>query len=150
MKGFKVFFEGKEECENTDNTLDKLPKSHAALVKGYKFKWENGNCLKGDNEHVGVIDPKKKTITIAAPYNYGREFTFLHELGHKVFEKWMTPALLKEWKAIIKKTKDKQNQNAEELWCMAYANYFAKNKMVIHNHPEWERHMKKFIKTTSR
>jgi len=150
MKDFKKFFlERTEEEKNIKTTLDKLPKKYKNLVKGYKFKWQNGNTLDGDDEHVGVIDPKTKTATISAPWNYGREFTFLHELGHKVFEKFMTPDLFKEWKQIVNKTKNKMQQNAEELWCMGFANHFVKNKIVQHHHPEWESFIKKFIKLTT-
>ncbi len=151
MEGFRQFFEQTEEQEkNIKHTLSKLPKKHLALIKDYKIKWGCDNVLgNGDDAHIGLVNPNKKTITISAPYNYGREFTFLHEIGHKVFEAFMTKPLLAQWKKILKGTKDKMKQNPEELWCMAYANHFAKNKIVVHNHPEWEAFMTKFVKLTS-
>ena len=151
MIGFKefIFEQTKEQEANVKSTLAKLPASHKALVTNYKLKWHHDNTLQGDDGHIGIVNPNDKTITIAAPYNYGREFTFLHEIAHKVFEKWMTKDMFAKWKKIIARTKDKMKQNAEELWCMCYANYFAKNKIVIHTHPEWEAYMKKFIKMTS-
>lgn len=150
MEGFKKFFEQTKEQEaNIQATLKKLPTSHRALVGEYKIKWHGDNTLQGDDGHIGIVNPNNKTITIAAPWNYGREFTFLHEIGHKVFERFMTKEMFAEWKKIIAKTKDKMKQNAEELFCMAYANHFAKNKIVIHNHPEWDDYIKKFIKMTS-
>jgi cytochrome b involved in lipid metabolism len=147
MNGFKLFFEQtKEQEKNIKKTLAKLPKKFSALIKDYKLKWHNDNTLSGDDEHIGLINPIRKTITLAAPWNYGREYTFLHEIGHKVFENFMTDELMKEWKEVLKKTKHKLNQNPEELWCMAFANQFAENKIVVHTHPEWEAYMKKFIK----
>jgi hypothetical protein len=147
---FRDFFEQTEEQEkNIKATLAKLPKSHQALIKDYKIKWSCDNVLDGDDGHIGLVNPHNKTITISAPYNYGREFTFLHEIGHKVFEKFMTKELLAKWTKILAKTKNKMKDNPEELWCMNYANHFAKNKIVIHNHPEWDAYMKEFVKLSS-
>jgi len=149
MEGFRRFFEQTKEQEaNITATLNKLPPSHRKLVSEYKIKWHNDNTLQGDDGHIGIVNPNTKTITIAAPWNYGREFTFLHEIAHKVFERFMTKSMFAEWKKIVAGTKDKMHQNAEELWCMAYANHFAKNKIVIHDHPEWDNFIKKFIKIT--
>jgi hypothetical protein len=119
-------------------TLGKIPKKHASLLRGYKFKFEGGNELKGDKDHIGFIDEEKKLVTIAAPYNYGREFTLLHEIGHAVWKYFVSKELRKQWMSIVEKTKHKQSQGAEELFAMAYANTYAKNKIEIHNHPEWE------------
>ncbi len=150
METFKEFYRQSEEQKaNIKATLDKLPESHRKLIDGYKIKWHHDNTLQGDDGHVGIVNPNKKTITIAAPWNYGREFTFLHEIGHKVFEAFMTDKLLDEWKKVVTKHKDRMKQNLEELWCMNYANYFVKNKIVAHTHPEWEAYMKRFIKATS-
>lgn len=132
------------ESDQTDvkKTLGKLPRKHRDLFNGYKFVFQGGNGLKGDPEHVGFIDEKKKIVTIAAPYNYGREFTILHEVGHAVWKYFVDEEMKKQWSEIVKRTKNKQNQGIEELFCMAYANTYAKNKIVIHDHPEWD----KFIK----
>jgi len=151
MDGFKYFFEQTaEQEENIKKTLDKLPKKHSDLIKGYKFKWQCDNVLDGDNAHVGILNPNNKTITVCAPWNYGREFTFLHEVSHKVWEKYIAPypEKIKEWQKVMVKHKGRMKQNAEELWCMNYANYFVKNKIITHTYPEWEAYMKKFVRIT--
>jgi len=61
MTTFKEFLIESEEKKDTNEILKKIPKSHADLVKGFKFIWQAGNTLKGDNDHTGIIDPKKKT-----------------------------------------------------------------------------------------
>lgn len=152
MNGFRQFYEqSKEQEANCKATLKKLPPSHRKLVGEYKIKWHHDNTLQGDDGHIGIVNPNNKTITIAAPWNYGREFTFLHEIAHKIWEKYMAPYLerIKEWQKVMIKHKGRMKQNAEELWCMNYANHFAKNKIVVHTHPEWETYMKKFVKMTS-
>ena len=139
---FRQFIENYEQ--DIKETLSKLPKKHQNLVRGYKFKFQPGNTLKGDNDHIGVTDEEKKAITIAAPWNYGREFTFLHEVGHKIWE-GLSPEQQNKWTDIVKKTKMKKQdrQNAEELFSMSYANHYAKHKHVMFTYPEWE----KFIKS---
>jgi hypothetical protein len=130
-----------EEKGDIKKTLSKLPPSHAALVKGYRWKFHPGNTLNGDDEHVGYVDDSQKEIAVAGPWNYGREFTILHEIGHKVWDNFVknNPKLVRQWHHIVANTKNKQNQEPEELFCMAYANHFVKNKIVIHTHPEWDR-----------
>lgn len=143
---FKEFMKNDMEEEKGDisKTLNKIPPAHAALVKGYHWKFHPGNTLNGDDEHIGYIDDKDKVIAVAAPYNYGREFTVLHEIAHKVWDT-LSPNLKNQWKHICANTKNKQNQDFVELFCQAYANTYVKNKIVIHNHPEWDR----FIKSLS-
>jgi hypothetical protein len=143
---FKQFFIENEEEKNVNAMLEKLPNKHAILFDKFKLHYVGGNTLKGDNKHIGVIDKNK--ITIAAPWHYGREFTTLHELGHMVFEKICSPKWKKEWSKIVKKNPKRQKLNNEELWCMAYANHFAKNKIDVHNHFIWEKYMKKFCMAT--
>lgn len=138
---FRDYIEATEQMTDVNKTLTVIPKSHAQLVKGYKYKFKSNNTL--DGKHIGELDPENKKITVAAPWNYGRQYAVLHEIGHRVWEDLVDDAKKKEWQKIVNNTKNKQNQNAEELFCMAYADYYAKNKVVIHNHPEWE----KFIKS---
>jgi len=141
---FKEFLLTEDACiSDVKKTLKKLPKLHRDLFKGYKYVFEPNNTLKGDNEHIGCIDEKKKTITIAAPWNYGREWTLLHELGHQVWKYLLTDEEKKRWREIVKKTKEKQNQGAEELFCMGYASAYAKRKVTIHTHSEWDKFIKK-------
>ena len=149
MEGFRYFFEQTKEQEaNIKATLKKLPSSHQELIAHYDIKWQCDNTLDGDDKHIGIINPNNKTITIASPWNYGREYTFLHEIGHKIWEAFVLPhpTLVKQWKQIVKKTKNKMNQNAEELFAMGYANFYAKNKIVIHTHTEWEKFIKNLPK----
>lgn len=146
MKSFREFLVEREKCEEEKNlaqTLNKLPKGHAKLVRGYKWTFQDGNTLDGDDQHVGVIDDKKKKITVAAPWNYGREFTTLHEIAHKVWEKYMTKELRDEWSQVVKKNKGRMKQNDEELFCMAYANTYANQQVVVHTHPAWEKFIRK-------
>lgn len=126
-----------EEKGDIERTLSKIPPSHAELVKGYHWKFHAGNTLNGDNQHVGYIDDLEREIAVAAPYNYGREFTILHEIAHKVWERYLSPEYKRQWLNIVAQTREKQNQEPEELFCMAYANRYAKNKIVVHDHPEW-------------
>ncbi len=139
---FKQFFlEGEEEKENVDKMIAKLPKGHQKLLHGYKFRYQKGNTLKGDDGHIGVIFKDK--ITVAAPWNYGREFTTLHEIGHLVWEYLMTPELKKEWEKVFKAEKknmeksDSLDQNAEEIFCMCYACNYAKHKLHTYHNPKW-------------
>lgn len=134
---FRQFLESEEE-KDLSRTMNKIPKSHAGLVDGYKFKFQGGNTLKGDDDHIGYMDKEPEEIAVAAPWNYGREFTILHEIGHLVYDR-LGEDLKHRWATIVNGTKNKQNQGAEELFCMAYANYYAKNKIVIHDHPEWNK-----------
>ncbi len=147
MKGFKQFFEETECDKNIRDTLKKIPTSHKKFIKNYKFKWESGNVLQGDSQHIGEINPKTKTITIAAPYNYGREFTFLHELAHAVWAAYMTAKLKKEWEIVVKKNKNRdEKENDEENFAHAYANHYANNKISKHDCKEWDKFIAKIIK----
>lgn len=138
---FSLFVE-QGENEDLTATLRKLPQSHRDLVKGFRFKMISGNTLKGDGDHIGYMDKGPKEIVVAAPWNYGREFAILHEIGHLVWDR-LPNELKKHWTHIISKTKNKQDQEASELFCMAYSNFFAKNKIVIHDHPEWNDFIRK-------
>lgn len=125
-----------EEKQDILRTLSKLPPSHRELIRGFSWKFQGGNTLAGDDQHVGYMDDYEKKIAVAAPWNYGREFTILHEIAHTVWER-VPDQLKQQWAAIVQRTKHKQQQSPEELFCMAYANFYAKNKIVIHDHPEW-------------
>jgi hypothetical protein len=149
MKGFRLFWEQTDEQEeNIKATLKKLPPAHQALIGQYKIKWHGDNTLQGDDGHIGIVNPNTKTMTIAAPWNYGREYTFLHEIGHKIWERFVAPnsTLVKQWHQIVKLNKNRMKQNDEELFCMAYSNHYAKNKIVVHTHPEWDRFIKNLPK----
>ncbi len=120
----------------------KIPASHRKLVKDYNFEAETDNTLKNDKEHIGVIDEKNKKIKVAAPWNYGREFTILHEVAHAVFKYMVDAKMRKEWTEMVKKEKKKNkdglDQNDEELFCMMYAQHYAKNKLTKFDHPDLE------------
>lgn len=125
--------------KDIEKTLAKVPKKHSDLVSGYRIIFQSGNCLKGDDQHIGLIDEKNKTITIAAPWNYGREYTLLHEVGHAVWKFIVNDDEKKEWKKLLKKERSKGKthikQDDEEVFCMIYAQHYAKNKMKKFDHP---------------
>lgn len=144
---FKIYFEQSENCDGeVRKTLKKIPKKHKNLIKGYKIVFQSGPTLKGDGGHIGFIDEEKKRITIAAPWNYGREYTLLHEIAHAVWKYLVDEKRREEWKSIVKNTKEKQKQNAEELFCMAYANEYANHEHVIHTHEAWSKFIKRLPK----
>ena len=137
-----------KESGDVQNTLKKLPKSHRDLLKGYAITFQGGNTLKGDEGHIGENDLEKKKIVVASPWNYGREFAMLHEIGHIIFMSLIAPCpqKVRHWQKIVRNTKDeKVNQNIEELFCHAYANTYSKNKIEIHNHPTWEKFVKHLV-----
>lgn len=143
FKNFMEKFEKSEEEGDIEQTLNKVPKSHRDLLHGFNIKFHKGNTLDGDDEHIGYMDDQEREIAVASPWRYPREWTFLHELAHLVWGKFVTPDSKNEWQTIVKNTKNKQNQNAEELFAMSYANYYAHHKIEIHNHPEWDNFIKK-------
>lgn len=148
---FKEYFnETTKHMEDKDlkQTLSKVPKSHAKLLRGYKFFTQGGNTLKNDDNHIGSNDLEHKKIVVAAPWWHSREFTMLHELGHLVWAKYVqhNPELIKKWKNLCKKTKGKVNQNAEEIFSHTYANLYTKNKLSKFDHPE----LTEFVKDISR
>ncbi len=146
---FKDFLEDTHFMVDVKKTVLKIPKSHQKLIKGYKFKPEDGSTLGNDGKHVGEIDEKKKHIKVAAGWNYGREFTTLHELAHAVWKYMMTPKLKKEWEKLIKNTKQEQkddqkkdtkdslDQNPEEVFCMAYGATYSKHPPKTYSHDAW-------------
>jgi hypothetical protein len=146
---FKSFLES-SFMTDVKKTVLKIPASHRNLVKGYKYKAEGGNTLSRDNKHVGEIDEKKKLIRVAAPWNYGREFTILHEIAHAVYKYFVNEKLRRDWSALLKKTKAKSkeirkylDQDDEEIFCMIYAQHYTKNGMVKFEHPELEAFIEK-------
>jgi len=136
---------GNEEQEDVRKTIKKLPKSHQKLVKSYKFKFQKNNTLNGDHDHIGENDEDKKIITVCAPWNYGREFTLLHEIGHLVWTHFMTDALKDQWKKAYEEAEmlKKDRQNPEEIFCHAYAATFSQRPPMAYYKPKWV----KLIKT---
>lgn len=144
---FRLFLEQSETyLKDVRKTLRKLPKAHRKLIRGYKFEFQPTNTLKNDGDHIGFVDEEKKKIVVASPWNYGREYTLLHEIGHAVWKYLVDEKRRKKWMQIVENTKHKQNQGAEELFCMAYANFYAKNKIEIHTHKTWETFIKNLPK----
>jgi hypothetical protein len=143
---FKIFLEKTENVKNIQDALKKIPQSHANLIKDYKIVFEPNNTLKKDNDHIGFIDEEKKIIKIAAPWNYGREYTFLHEIAHAVWKYFVNSKQKKIWSRLIKKAKENKkeglDQNEEEIFCMIYAQHYAKNKISKFNHPTLEEFIK--------
>lgn len=132
--------EGSKGEKDIEKTLGRIPAKHRALVKDYKFVFQPTNCLRGDNKHIGLIDEKNKTITIAAPWNYGREYTLLHEVGHAVWKYILDDEKRAEWKKTLRPIKKRHkkdlNQNDEEIFCMAYAQAYANNGLEKYDHDE--------------
>ena len=144
---FRTFLESEEE-RNVHKLLSRLPKGHRALLDGYKFRYTPGNTLNGDNQHIGYIHKDK--IVVAAPWNYSRSFTTLHEIAHLVYEYLMTKKLKKEWSELVEKTKQAQiakfdtkeqkkalDQEDEEIFSMAYAATYSHHAPVIWCNDEW-------------
>lgn len=138
--------EATEQEKDVRKTLGRIPKAHAALLKGYRFEFQPSNCLKGDDGHIGLIDEKNKKITIAAPWNYGREYTLLHEVGHAVWKYVVDEKGKEEWKKLLgpvrRRNKRDLDQGDEEIFCMTYAQAYAKNKMEKYDHDELVRFVK--------
>lgn len=132
---FRLFIEN-EEKKNLEATIKKLPKSHQNLLRGFHVKYQSGNTIKGDDGHIGFIQGNK--IVVAAPWNYSREYTTLHEIGHLIFEKLVTPETKKQWNELVKKEKNKKEKDSEELFCMVYAQVYAQNKTMKFDHPNLE------------
>ena len=130
MGRFRLFLEAEQKMEEEDlrKMLDKMPAKFRDLTKGYKFFCQPGNTLKGDHEHIGENDLKKKVITIAAGWNYPRSFQLGHEIGHIVWAHFVAPfpEKVKKWKSIIKKTKNKLHQDCEEQFAHCFANTYVK------------------------
>ena len=139
MQGFRLFLEASDEAmSDLKKTLAKLPESHRDLVKGYTLKLEPGNTLKRYPDHVGRVDAEKKTLTIAAPWNYGREQTILHEIGHLVWA-ILSPEIRKSWADLVHTTqmKDSDRQNPEELFAMSYGATYSKHPPLTYYRKEW-------------
>jgi len=145
MKSFYLLLEKiqSEEEKNVKATLKKIPKEHAALIKGFNLKFTPNNTLKNDKKHIGFIH--KKNIVVAAPYNYGREFTLLHEIAHMVWEKLVSKELKEKWNNLYKKYKKKLGQNSEEIFCMIYSNIYVRHKLETYDNKELEDFIKKEI-----
>jgi hypothetical protein len=141
-----------EEHKNIHSALKRLPLKHQELMHGFKVKLTSNNTIKNDDQHIGWI--YKNKITISAPWNYGREMVFLHEIAHMVWEKLMTPELKKEWKSLLKDTKPEQikkngilrkkslNQNDEELFAMAYAVTYSRHMLMTYANEQWQNFIK--------
>lgn len=129
-----------EEKKDVRKTLEKIPKSHSDLVKDYEISFQSKNSLRGDDKHIGFIDEKNRKIVVSAPWNYGREYTLLHEIGHAVWKYLVSDDRKGEWKKTVAKVRSRNkkelDQNDEEIFCMSYAQHYAKNKLCKYDHEE--------------
>ena len=143
---FKQYI-SKEEEKDIQRTLEKIPSSHAKLVRGYEISFQPSNCLRGDKGHIGFIDEEKKKIVISSPWNYGREYTLLHEVGHAVWKHMVDKRQKEEWKKILggvrSKNKKDLDQDDEEIFCMCYAQHYAKNKLCKYDHEKLDKFISK-------
>lgn len=138
MAEFKHFMESNDS--DAKASLRKLPSSHRALVRGFPIKFVSTGTIPGDKNHIGKVQDKpSKSITVAAPWFYPREFALLHEIGHLVYAKWVkgTP-LEKKWNKIAGSTKGRVKDNFEELFCHAYASFYSHNQITKHDHKNWD------------
>ena len=133
---FKIFLKESEK-KDVEETLSRLPEKHQKLLKGYKFKFENGSTLKKDGEHVGVIF--KDTIKIASPFYYSREHVLLHEIAHLIWAYGVSKEQKEEWNKLAKSTKDNKEKNHEESFCNAYASVYSKHTHETYNYPDWRK-----------
>ncbi len=145
MIRFREFLQqatGNEEQTDIKKMLGKIPPSHANLVQGFQWKFHGGNTLNGDSQHVGYMDAGEKEIAVAAPWNYGREFTVLHEIAHKVWDQ-LPNQLKQQWMKLSTQMTDGQRKDASlkqepvELFCMSYAQFYAKTKLTKFDNPQW-------------
>lgn len=139
---FKIFFENSEDI---NKTLAKLPKEHIKLLDGLILNYTCKNTLDYSKEHVGIL--KNKKITVSAPWNYSREFTTLHEVAHIVWCKGLSDEQKSNWKKLfneeIKKMKHPSaKQSHEEIFCMCYANYYSRHKLLTFENDKWENFIK--------
>jgi len=134
-----------DASEDLNKTIKKLPKEHQKLLKPYKISFETGCTLKHDKHHIGYNDLKKKKIVVAGPWHYGREFALLHEIGHLIWLHYMAnnKEAKAEWNSLVKATKNKVDQNSEELFCHSYTNMYCKHKIMSHHHPKLEKFIKR-------
>jgi len=140
---FKNFIEVAENEKDVRETLKKLPSKFRRLVNGYKFKFQANNTLKGDGQHVGIVDLDKKIMTVCAPYNFGREHTILHEIGHLVWDV-LDKKQKNKWQQIFVKhpNQDGQKQDAEEYFAHAFAATYANYVVSNFNIPQWHSFIK--------
>lgn len=128
---FKLFLEADQHEEDIRKTLRKLPAEHQKLIKGYKFKFIADGTLKNDDSHVGIIDEEKKVITIAAPWNFGKEIVMLHEIAHLIWKYSVEKDKKESWKKIIDSFEHKQG--TEEMFCMYYAAHYANHSPTTYD-----------------
>lgn len=141
LMDFRLFFEMTEEEEDLKDLLKKVPKSHAMLANGYKFGFKKHNTLDKKGKYVGSIEPNKKEIIIAAPWEHSRAFVFLHELAHLVYAS-LTKLQKDEWKKINKNEKNLKDSE-EENFCMVYASTYSKHPPVTFQSKKGQQFVKK-------
>lgn len=137
------------EDKAVKETIARLPAPHRALVKGYDIRFEPGNTLKDDPGHVGrvYIGGKDKTITISSPWNYGREFTLLHEVAHFVYNKFVIKTKWEAaWYKIYKAESGPKKEGAEEAFCHSYAAFYCKSPPEKFCIKSWRKFMEEFSK----
>jgi ABC-type Mn2+/Zn2+ transport system ATPase subunit len=138
---FKQFIK-ESDIRDIESTINNIPESHKKLIKNYEIKFDKENTLKKDSNHIGYINEKEKIINIASPWHYSKEFTLLHEIAHMVWKYILSDQQINDWNKITKTTKIKNiskkaikslNQNPEEIFCMAYANFYSRHTLLTYN-----------------
>jgi hypothetical protein len=62
-----------------------------------------------------------------------------------IWEKLLSDKDKKEWNSLYEKHKKELKQNAEEIFCMVYANTYVKHKLKTYDKPELEKFIKEKI-----
>jgi len=142
MRSFREYMEQLKDSDEQDiaKTLERLPPAHRDLLRNCKLRLQGGNTLSGDQDNIGYWDRKNDRICVAAPWHYGREFTFLHEIGHQVWEN-LPQRIQAAWVKAVRS--EDQIRSPEETFCMVYANVYAKHKLQTFAMPHLERFVKR-------
>lgn len=141
-----IFLEYLSIRDKIKKTLNKIPTKHEQLVSDYSVKFVSNHCL-DKNGNVGEINLSgSKVIKLSSPWIYGREFVFLHEVAHLVYNNFIKNTKWEnEWSKIYKiNEKLKKQYSKEESFCMCYASFFSDNFVDEFKCDSWDNFMERF------
>ncbi len=130
-------------------TINKFPERYRSFLDDYDIRFEPGNTLRDDPGHVGrvFIGGNNNTITIASPWNYGREFTLLHEIAHLIYDRFVkNTEWERKWKKVYKLEPGPKREGAEESFCHALAQYYVTTKVSKFDLKPWKKFMDEFCR----
>lgn len=139
MESF-IKYLSKEQKNDVLKTLEKIPNKFSNLIKPFEIEINSRHSLKKNKRYVAYVQthPKPK-IVISSPWHHSIEFSLLHELGHIVWNNFVKKDLKKEWKELVKNTKNKRtDESDEENFCHAFASMYSKYKYSIHDNESWK------------